>query len=164
MYVTIASFIEDYRNEAAATQKLLDKLTDESLSTEVLPGYRSLGHLAWHLVPTGGILQQLGLKAGERYFGQEAPGEAAAISRAYAEASGELLREISEWPDQRLLESLPMFGLIWQKGYTLNMFVKHEVHHRGQLTVLIRQAGLQPSGVYGPTKDEWLAMGVPAKV
>jgi len=164
MYQTIASFIEDYRSEAAATRRLLDALTDEALHTAVAPGYRSLGNLAWHLVPAGGILQQLGLKAGEKYVGQDAPREAAAIGQAYAEASAELLREIEAWPDARLQESLPMFGRVWQNGYTLNMFVKHEVHHRGQLTVLMRQAGLKPTGVYGPTKEEWLAMGMPAKV
>ena len=29
----------------------------------------------------------------------------------------------------------------------------HEIHHRGQMTVLMRQAGLKLPGVYGPSAD-----------
>ena len=32
-------------------------------------------------------------------------------------------------------------------------------HHRGQMTILMRQAGLLVPGMYGPSKDEWLAFG-----
>ena len=31
--------------------------------------------------------------------------------------------------------------------------IKHIVHHRGQVTVLMRQAGIKPFGVYGPPKN-----------
>ena len=39
--------------------------------------------------------------------------------------------------------------------------VKHEVHHRAQMTVLMRQAGLAVPGIYGPAAEEWEAMGLP---
>lgn len=38
--------------------------------------------------------------------------------------------------------------------------IKHIVHHRGQITVLMRQAGLKPAGVYGPPKEDWVHLGV----
>ena len=38
----------------------------------------------------------------------------------------------------------------------------HWSHHRGQMTVLMRQAGLRVPGVYGPAKEDWAAMGAPA--
>lgn len=34
----------------------------------------------------------------------------------------------------------------------------HEIHHRGQLTILMRQAGITVSGLYGPSKEEAAAM------
>ena len=42
------------------------------------------------------------------------------------------------------------------------MFTKlsHQTHHRGQMTVLMRQAGLTVPGVYGPAREEWAAMGM----
>ena len=38
--------------------------------------------------------------------------------------------------------------------------IKHIVHHRGQVTVLMRQAGIKPFGVYGPPKEDWIHLGV----
>ena len=55
-----------------------------------------------------------------------------------------------------------MFGQTWQNGLTLSLFIRHEVHHRGQLTVLMQLAGLPVAGMYGPSKQEWEAMGIPA--
>jgi alanyl-tRNA synthetase len=44
----------------------------------------------------------------------------------------------------------------------LDVLIKHQTHHRGQLTIGMRQAGLVTPGMYGPAKEEWTAMGVPA--
>ena len=52
-----------------------------------------------------------------------------------------------------------MYGEPWQRALTLAILVAHQTHHRGQMTVLMRQAGLKVPGVYGPSKDEWAAMG-----
>lgn len=38
--------------------------------------------------------------------------------------------------------------------------IKHIIHHRGQVTVLMRQAGIEPFGVYDPTKERWVGVGV----
>lgn len=38
--------------------------------------------------------------------------------------------------------------------------IKHIIHHRGQVTILMRQAGIKPSGVYGPPKEDWIHLGV----
>jgi len=37
----------------------------------------------------------------------------------------------------------------------------HQTHHRAQMTVLMRQAGLKVPGVYGPSREEWSQMGMP---
>jgi uncharacterized damage-inducible protein DinB len=42
------------------------------------------------------------------------------------------------------------------------MMIKHIVHHRGQMTVLMRQAGVQVPGIYGPAREEWSQMGMEA--
>ncbi|WP_258881781.1 DinB family protein [Paenibacillus sp. sptzw28] len=35
---------------------------------------------------------------------------------------------------------------------------RHQIHHRGQMTILIRQAGLTAPGIYGPNEEETAAM------
>ena len=45
-------------------------------------------------------------------------------------------------------------------GLTLAVLVRHQAHHRGQMTVLMRQAGLKVPGVYGPAREEWAEFGM----
>jgi uncharacterized damage-inducible protein DinB len=45
----------------------------------------------------------------------------------------------------------------------LQALISHEIHHRGQMTVLMRQAGLKVPGIYGPAREEWAAYGMPAQ-
>jgi uncharacterized damage-inducible protein DinB len=56
-----------------------------------------------------------------------------------------------------------MYGMTWTKGTVLVSLITHQAHHRGQMTVLMRQAGLKVPGVYGPAREEWAAMGMPAQ-
>ncbi|MCS7458993.1 DinB family protein [Paenibacillus doosanensis] len=165
MFTTIQQFIEEYGQESANTQKLLYALTDESLNREIAPGYRTLGHLAWHLVPSGGLLHPTGLKFEAPDERSEAPSSAAAIAEAYRAASQSLIDAVrNQWTDAKLQETATVFGQPWKNGLTLHVFQKHEIHHRGQLTILMRQAGLPVTGVYGPTKEEWAALGMEAPV
>ncbi|NBD23987.1 DinB family protein [Paenibacillus glycinis] len=163
MFASVKAFIEDYRHESQSTQKLLDALTDESLAQAVGTGYRTIGMLAWHLVHNdAGMLQRTGLRFDAPAAGAEPPQSAAAIARAYRETTASLLGAAAAWSDDKLLETNDIYGQSWSNGLTLYLFIKHEIHHRGQLTVLMRQAGLPVAGMYGPSKQEWEAMGVPA--
>lgn len=164
MYTSLQSFIADYSYEAEGTQKLLDLLTDESLKQEVLPGYRTLGRLAWHIVTTvPEMLHRTGLKFDAPYKHTESPASAAEIASTYRTAVSSMLEAIrTQWTDETLLDEVNLFGDPWKNGFTLDAFVKHEIHHRGQLTILMRQAGLTIPGIYGPAKEEWAAMGMDA--
>ena len=61
-----------------------------------------------------------------------------------------------------LTEQIPMYGEQWPRGTTLLALILHQTHHRAQMTVLMRQAGLAVPGLYGPAREEWAAMGLPA--
>ncbi len=50
MYQTIEGFLQSWTYEAASTQKMLDALTDASLSQEIAPEHWTLGRVAWHIV------------------------------------------------------------------------------------------------------------------
>ena len=54
-----------------------------------------------------------------------------------------------------------MYGMNWTRGYALLAMTKHRAHHRGQMTVLMRQAELPVVGIYGPAREEWAAKGLP---
>lgn len=166
MYTSLQSFIAEYTYEAEGTQKLLNLLTDASLEQEVLPGFRTLGRLAWHIVTTvPEMLHRTGLQFDAPYAYSEPPASAVEIAATYRTAVQSMLEAIrTEWTDETLQLEVNLYGEPWKNGFTLSSFLMHEVHHRGQMTVLMRQAGLTIPGVFGPAKEEWAAMGMEAPV
>ena len=52
-----------------------------------------------------------------------------------------------------------MYGQRWTRGFTLHALLEHQIHHRGQMTVLMRQAGLRVPGIYGPAREDWASHG-----
>ena len=164
MYRTVADFVEDWNQESASTLRVLRALTDRSLDQRVNPDGRTLGRLAWHITETlGEMLSKTGLTLDVVSEHAPQPSRAAEIAREYersARAVGEGVRQA--WTDADLEQLVPMYGEEWKKGVVLAVLVKHQAHHRGQMTVLMRQAGLAVPGVYGPAREEWAAMGIPA--
>lgn len=96
-------------------------------------------------------------------FSEECPTKAADIAAAYEKAARSVTDEINKnWTDDTLLQTDEMYGETWARGLTLFYLITHQAHHRGQMTVLMRRAGLKVPGVYGPAQEEWAAMGAPA--
>ena len=166
MYKTIEDFAADWRHETAGTIRILETLTDESLAQQVTDEHRTLGRLAWHIAQSHHeMLSRTGLHfegVGEE---EPVPASAAAIAEAYKKSAQATLEAIrSAWTDATLFEQDDMYGEMWPRGLTLDSLIKHEIHHRGQMTVLMRQAGLRVPGMYGPPKEQWAEFGVPAPV
>ena len=159
----IEDFVGDWEYEAASTSKILNALTDESLSQRVTPDGRSLGFLGWHLTQTlGEMLGHAGLKIDAPGMDRECPASASEIAAAYEKGARSVTEEVKKnWTDETLLQTDDMYGDTWPRGVTLFALIAHQAHHRGQMTVLMRQAGLAVPGVYGPSKEEWAAMGAP---
>jgi len=163
MYRTIQDFQGAWAYEAEATVKVFNALTDESLEQRVDPKGRTLGRIAWHIVQTlPEMCGRTGLKVVGPSEDAPVPTSAGDLSRAYQEAADSLARQIQEsWTDSDLEVEDDMYGEMWKRGQTLGALVGHQTHHRGQMTVLMRQAGLKVPGVYGPSREEWSAYGMP---
>lgn len=160
----IEDFQKDWVYEAEMTGKVLNTLTDASLSQKVNEDGRSLGFLAWHLtLSLGEMLGLVGLNVDVPAHDVECPSSAADIAAAYDKGAKSVTDAVAaNWTDETLLQTDEMYGETWARGLTLFYLIAHQAHHRGQMTVLMRQAGLAVPGVYGPAKEEWAAMGAPA--
>lgn len=162
MYVTIADFIKEWNREASLTQKVLDKLTDGSLNQKVYPEGRTLGRIAWHLTTNiPDYLTLFGIKMNKVENAENVPSSAKEIATTFNKVSEEASQAIEQhWTDDSLSQTQKAFGREETNAQILMGLIKHIAHHRGQLTVLIRQAGLKPFGVYGPPKEDWVHLGV----
>jgi uncharacterized damage-inducible protein DinB len=164
VFRTIADFKRTWQSESESTLKLLRALSDASLAQPVAPEGRTLGRLAWHLTLTlGEMMSRTGLALDGPREDAPVPLKASAIAEAYACAAQSLASQIERaWTDETLRVEGDMYGEKWTRGATLWVLVVHQAHHRGQMTVLMRQAGLVVPGICGPAREEWAAFGMPA--
>ena len=164
MYHTIQDFLDNWTSESDATIKVLNNLTDASLNQRVTPDGRSLGFLAWHLVLTLGEMGgKAGLKIDAPSEDAPVPQKASDILAAYEKSGHSIGNTVkSNWNDGMLKDEINMYGQMWTREATLTSLVVHQIHHRAQMTVLMRQAGLKVPGIYGPSKEEWGQFGMQA--
>ncbi|TQR21562.1 DinB family protein [Psychrobacillus vulpis] len=151
-------FLTNWQHESDSTLKILNTLTDESLHQKVYEEGRSLGRLAWHIVVTiHEMIGQTGLQFTATSHDAPLPEHAKTIADEYKKSSDAMVQAIKEqWTDESLQEKKDMYGETWSVATILQILVSHQIHHRGQMTVLMRQAGLVVPGMYGPSKEEWL--------
>jgi len=163
MLTSIAEFEHLWEYEANATRKLFAELTDASLAQAVVPGHRTLGRMAWHITTSvSEMMTRVGLTIAGPPHDAPVPASAAEIKAAYDAAASSLVSELkAKWTDATLKVEDDMYGEKWSRAQTLHVLMGHQIHHRGQVTVLMRQAGLKVPGVYGPAKEEWGAFGAP---
>ncbi|MDR3762856.1 MAG: DinB family protein [Acidobacteriota bacterium] len=149
-----ADFLNVWKMESASTLKVFRALTDAALPQAVVPGGYTLQSLAWHIT---GSINAIPAYAG--FFPppekKPAPATVAEIVAAYEANSAHLAAAVNEkGSDAFLAESADFFGHKMRRGALLSLAIMHQAHHRAQMTVLLKQAGLKVPGVYGPSEDD----------
>ncbi len=162
MYLTIKEFVDAWKNSSDATRKLMGVLTDQSLNQKVAEDHRTLGRIAWHIVTTiQEMMDKTDLRIEGPPIGDPVPSMAFEIMDCYDVAAESLLKQIKKnWTDESLQIEDEMYGEKWRREFTLRVLREHEIHHRGQMTILMRQAGLEIPGLFGPSKEEWAKFGM----
>lgn len=140
---------------------MLNQLTDESLSQEVTSQNWTLGRIAWHTVTAIGVISSqtdLTLEAPTQDY--PVPTSAKIISDGYQQARNAFSQAVkNQWSDKNLSDEQDVFGQRLSNFELLIFLIQHQIHHRGQMTILMRQAGLTVPGIYGPSKEEWAMTG-----
>lgn len=154
MYSRVEDFLSDYQWESESTKKVLRALTPESLShCKAADDDTSICGLAKHLseAPVY-ILNQGGLSMSMPQFG-ESP-TVAELADNYEQVVSALFEQVRTWKDEDLPTTANFFGMEWPRGLALSITMHHEVHHRGQLTAMMRAAGVPVPSIYGPNREE----------
>ncbi|WP_058308970.1 DinB family protein [Gracilibacillus massiliensis] len=155
MYRKINDFINDWDNAAQGTTKVLESLTNETLDQAIVEGHNTLGWLGWHLATSPAFFASivgLEVKASDP---KQIPDNASTIVEEYKKIVHDIRTEAqNQLTDEKLNEEIDSMGMTTTRGAMLRTLIDHQTHHRGQMTVLLRQAGLTVPGVMGPTKEE----------
>ena len=162
MYRKISDFVDDWSYESEITLKLFNNLTDEILNKKFHENVRTAGRLSWHMINSiGEMVQRTGLDFEAEVDDTKIPTTSKEIYDAFKISSLNMLEAVkNNWNDSSLNEEVEMYGEMWKKGKVLSSLSKHNTHHRAELIVVMRLAGLKVVGPYGPSKEEWANYGM----
>lgn len=160
MYRSVEDFLNEWQQESQSTRNLLQHLTDASLAQRIDAEGWTLGRIAWHLAAAPGELMRIAETPIDAPSDDATiPCSAAEIALAYERMAEALAQQVrADWTDAILPEEVSAYGQTWSRGELLTVLLRHQTHHRGQLTVLARQAGLVIPGVCGPSREEMAAL------
>jgi len=160
----VTRILEEFREEAATTKRVLERIPAEKLTWKPHAKSMSLGQLAWHVATTPGgvsrIAQQPSFDVAQGNFVPPQPSSKQEIHQAFEESCREAEAFLQVLTDRQALESWRLLN----KG--AEVFVKprisvirtimlnHWYHHRGQLSVYLRLLDVPVPIIYGRSADE----------
>ncbi|MBI2933377.1 MAG: DinB family protein [Planctomycetes bacterium] len=158
MFTSIQGVVAECIAENELTRGMIEALPAEKYAYRPHPKARTAGELAWHLV-TGRRwfleeLLQWPLPDAVKLLLAKPPAAPQHMLEALDAVMNEQLGHLRAKDDFWLREEAEFFGRATTLGGILYGMLKHEVHHRGQLSVYLRATGMRVPGVYGGSADD----------
>jgi uncharacterized damage-inducible protein DinB len=159
----LETFLRAWDREAENTMKLLRALPAAQYDFRPDPGGRSLGELAWHLAE-GDAYMSYGIDTGRFSMSAkppniERPRTVEALASGYERVHREAVARIRKLTPEDLDRTIAFFvGQMTIREILWDAIISHGIHHRGQLSLMCRLAGGQAPGLYGPNREEMVAM------
>jgi uncharacterized damage-inducible protein DinB len=161
----VQTFLEVWDEEAKKTEAMLRSLPDGKYDFRPDAGGRSLGELAWHLAETDAYMTY-GIERGAFEMGAKPPGierlkTIGELAPGFERIHADAIQRVRKLNAADLDRQLIFFTLIFFTGSPVTirqilwtMLLHHQIHHRGQLSVLCRLAGGRAPAPYGPNREE----------
>jgi len=165
--MTVNDILQELEQEAQATRRVLERLPDNRLQWKPHPKSMSLGQLAMHVANIPGRIAEISTTPFDASTPIPRP-EAASTAQVLDafEASmvqaRQVLRAMSDaelsspW---RMMQGDRELWSIPRGAFLRSVMLNHWYHHRGQLTVYLRQNGVPLPAVYGDSADERVMPG-----
>lgn len=160
--LTIADLLQELEQEADATRRVLERVPGDRLDWKPHPKSMTLGELAMHVANLPGAIAEVSSRDFDVKTVIPRPG-AASTPELIAALEGSLTRArtlLGAVTDADLARPWRMVNgdqevMAMTRGEFLrSVMLNHWYHHRGQLTVYLRQTGALVPAVYGDSADE----------
>ncbi|HEX6408117.1 MAG TPA: DinB family protein [Gemmatimonadales bacterium] len=165
--MTVNDILQELEQESQATRRVLERLPEQSLQWRPHPKSMSLGQLAMHVANIPGRIAEISTAS----FDASTP-----IPRPEADSTAQVLEafEASMVQARQVLRAMSDSELsspwrmmqgdreLWsipRGAFLRSVMLNHWYHHRGQLTVYLRQNGASLPAVYGDSADERVMPG-----
>ena len=155
-------FLQELEQEAQATRRALERVPEDKLAWRPHAKSMSLGQLSLHIAVMPGAIAELSQQSPfqVKQFTQESATSTAQLVSTL-DASLTKAREVlaglddaalgSTWrmvDGDREMLAMPRAALL------RTVMLNHWYHHRGQLTVYLRELNVPVPSIYGPSADE----------
>ena len=159
----IDGMLQELEQEAQTTRRVLERVPDNQLSWRPHEKARTLGELALHIAMVPGAVAELvGTQSTVQApkFTELSPTSASELIPALDESIAKAKKVLGGMDDtalmatwrmmqgERELFALPRIALL------RSVMLNHWYHHRGQLTVYLRELDVPIPSIYGPSADE----------
>jgi uncharacterized damage-inducible protein DinB len=158
----IEALIQELEQEAQTTRRVLERVPGDRLGWKPHEKSMSLGQLALHVATLSGFVSDMA---------RQSPFPAPRFIQASAASASELIpaleQSVSKAKENMRAIGDTGLGNMWQVvdgdkelmtmpvGAVLRfIMLNHWYHHRGQLSVYLRELGVPVPSIYGPSADE----------
>jgi uncharacterized damage-inducible protein DinB len=159
----IDGMLQELEQEAQTTRRVLERVPDNQLTWRPHEKARTLGELALHvaMVP-GGVAELVASPSPAQapQFVDPTPKSASELIPALDQSIAKAKNVLGGMSDAALMATWRMMRgerelfAVPRVALLRSIMLNHWYHHRGQLTVYLRELGVRIPSIYGPSADE----------
>ena len=159
----IDGMLKEFEQETQTTRRLLERVPDNQLAWRPHEKARTLGELALHvaMVP-GGVAELVASPSPAQAprFTDPSPTSAAELIPALDRSIAKVKKVLGGMDDAALMATWRLMQgdrellAVPRVAMLRSVMLNHWYHHRGQLTVYLRELGVPIPSIYGPSADE----------
>ena len=158
----IDGVLQELEHEARTTRRVLERVPGDRLAWRPHERARTLGQLSLHIANIPGAIAELSMRSPVQapQFADPSPKSASELIPALDQSVGKAKKLLGGMNDATIMETWRlMLGdrellVIPRMALLRTVMLNHWYHHRGQLSVYLRQLGLAVPSIYGPSADE----------
>jgi len=160
----IDGMLQELEQEAQTTRRVFERVPDSQLAWRPHAKARTLGELALHVAMVPGGVAELVASASPaqapRFGTDPSPKSASELIPALDQSIAKAKAVLGGMDDATLAATWRMMNgdrelfAIPRVAFLRSIMLNHWYHHRGQLTVYLRELGVPVPSIYGPSADE----------
>jgi uncharacterized damage-inducible protein DinB len=158
----IDGLLQELEHEAQTTRRVLERVPDSQLTWRPHAKARTLGELALHVASVPGGVAEAAVQSAMQapMFIDPSPTSASELVPALDQSIAKAKSVLGGMDDATLAGTWRMMKgdrelmAIPRVAFLRSIMLNHWYHHRGQLSVYLRQLGVPVPSIYGPSADE----------
>jgi uncharacterized damage-inducible protein DinB len=158
----LTTMLEELERESQTTRRVLERVPDDRLAWKPHQKSMSLGQLALHVATLPGAIAEISLQSPFQApkFIQPSAKTASELLPALNESVAKAKRALGGQDDAslasmwRLMDGDRELFAVPRGTLLRTLMLNHWYHHRGQLSVYLRELDVPVPSIYGPSADE----------